>query len=224
MWVSLNEIEQTSLKAARGAGYAWGLAEETGASARWLAMRGLPFLQPLTAGVLKQMHRLESFDSARPVGSSHGPVEAANRLGPISVLTALSDELLTLPQASGELSLRALASPVLVLPALARLSKRYGRPLLVRWPGVALECRAGEIGADDGGRAGLQTTLADWFTVSRLAASSDATAPAENLRHQGAEVVETQWRELTAFASRTYVPESETSRLRGAGAGLTDND
>jgi hypothetical protein len=29
---------------------------------------------------------------------------------------------------------------------------------------------------------------------------------------------------LSAFAARTYVPQSETSRLSGAGAGLTDND
>ena len=29
---------------------------------------------------------------------------------------------------------------------------------------------------------------------------------------------------LAAFAARTYVPQSETSRLSGAGAGLTDND
>jgi hypothetical protein len=29
---------------------------------------------------------------------------------------------------------------------------------------------------------------------------------------------------LAAFAARTYVPQSESSRLSGAGAGLTDND
>ena len=40
LWVSLNEIESTAVKAARCAGYGWGLAEEVGQSARWLAMRG----------------------------------------------------------------------------------------------------------------------------------------------------------------------------------------
>ena len=29
---------------------------------------------------------------------------------------------------------------------------------------------------------------------------------------------------LEKMASKTYVPESEASRLKGAGAGLTDND
>lgn len=32
------------------------------------------------------------------------------------------------------------------------------------------------------------------------------------------------WSELSALAARTYVPETEGSRLSGAGAGLTDND
>ncbi len=32
------------------------------------------------------------------------------------------------------------------------------------------------------------------------------------------------WTALLAFAANTYVPESEESRLAGAGAGLTDND
>ncbi len=32
------------------------------------------------------------------------------------------------------------------------------------------------------------------------------------------------WRELEALAADTYVPETEHSRLEGAGAGLTDND
>lgn len=32
------------------------------------------------------------------------------------------------------------------------------------------------------------------------------------------------WRELEVLASNTYVPETEHSRLEGAGAGLTDND
>ena len=32
------------------------------------------------------------------------------------------------------------------------------------------------------------------------------------------------WEGLSTFAHRTYVPASEASRLKGAGAGLTDND
>ena len=224
MWVSLNEIESTALKAARGAGYNWGLAEEAGQAARWLAMRGLPWLKPLTAGVLRQMFRLESFDSAQQVGTSYGPSDPARRLGPISVLTALTGETLTLPQSSGELSLRSLAAPVLVLPALARLSKRYNRALLVRWPGLAIECHAGEVVTDAASLGALDATRIDWLTITRSVALSPVPPFASSLRHQGAEVDTMTWSELASFANRNYVPEGETSRLRGAGTGLTDND
>ncbi len=40
----------------------------------------------------------------------------------------------------------------------------------------------------------------------------------------GVEVDDEVWREVTALAARTYVPESKTSRVAGAGAGLSDND
>ncbi|NND22495.1 MAG: DUF3726 domain-containing protein, partial [Silicimonas sp.] len=36
MSYSLNEVEATAKKAARGAGYPWGLAEEAAKATRWL--------------------------------------------------------------------------------------------------------------------------------------------------------------------------------------------
>ena len=224
MWVSLNEIETAAVKASRGAGYHWGLAEEAGDAARWLAMRGLPWLKPLTTGVLRQMFRLESFDSAVKIGSSYGPTDAARRLGPVSILTALSDETLALPNGEGEVSLRHLAAPVLLIPTLARLSKRHNRPLFVRWPGVTIEAIGGEILAGDSSQAGLETTRTDWLTLSRSKAATAGAGPGAGLRHQGCHVDEATWAELNTFANRSYVPEGETSRLRGAGAGQTDTD
>jgi len=224
MWVSLNEIESTALKAAHSAGYAWGLAEEAAGAVRWLTMRGLPFLQPLTLGVLKKMQHLESFDSACQIGSSFGPTDRSRRLGPISVLTAFSDERLPLPNGSGEVSVRALAAPVLTLPALARLSRRHDRPLLVRWPGMAVECRNGDIRIESSDPTGLNCLCADWFAVSRLTASLIPLHPAAQVRHHGAELDLTLWQELQALANRNFVPEGETSRLGGASAGASDRD
>lgn len=41
MNLSLNEVEATARKAARGAGYSWGMANEAGRAVRWLCARGL---------------------------------------------------------------------------------------------------------------------------------------------------------------------------------------
>ncbi|MAE12157.1 MAG: hypothetical protein CMN35_02945 [SAR116 cluster bacterium] len=44
---SLGETAALALKAARGAGMSWGLAEETAASVVWLHSRGLPGISAL---------------------------------------------------------------------------------------------------------------------------------------------------------------------------------
>ena len=38
------------------------------------------------------------------------------------------------------------------------------------------------------------------------------------------EVDPDEWHQLEIYAELTYVPETDASRLAGAGAGLTDND
>jgi len=38
------------------------------------------------------------------------------------------------------------------------------------------------------------------------------------------EVAPDEWQQLETYAALTYVPETDASRLVGAGAGLTDND
>ncbi|WP_172978117.1 DUF3726 domain-containing protein [Roseovarius sp. THAF27] len=43
---SLNEIEALARKPTRGAGYPWGLAEETGRAARWTARQAGPARWP----------------------------------------------------------------------------------------------------------------------------------------------------------------------------------
>lgn len=40
----------------------------------------------------------------------------------------------------------------------------------------------------------------------------------------GAEVTDADWQKVTALVQNIFVPASEGSRLKGAGAGLTDND
>ena len=222
-WVSLNEIEATAARAARSAGYPWGLAEEAGKACRWLAMRGLPWLRPLCQGVLRQMHRLESFDSAARAGTVFAPTADDRMLGPVSVLVSLNDEVVPLPPAGAELSWRRLAAPVLLLPVLARLSNRHDRPILVRWPGIALECRSGEVFADAALRKGLEATEAEWVTIAREAPGPRLVlSSAATVRHQGAEVNTGHWRELLSIANPDYVPEAATTRLPGAGTGNQD--
>ena len=58
--VSLSEVDAMSRKATRGAGYAWGLAEEAGYAIRWLASYGFDGLAMLL-NILKKVDRIPSF-------------------------------------------------------------------------------------------------------------------------------------------------------------------
>ena len=68
----------------------------------------------------------------------------------------------------------------------------------------------------------LTTRHADAVRLRRCddAAPAPGTAPLSD----GVEVDEADWQALCRLAHRTYVPASEESRARGAGAGSSDND
>ena len=75
MKVSLNQIEQTARKAARGAGLAWGLADEVGRAMRWLHTYGLNGAALLAAhldGVEGDDGGGDGLDSGRPGGDFGG--------------------------------------------------------------------------------------------------------------------------------------------------------
>src|SRR5690349_10951505 len=104
MIVSLNEIETTILKAARGAGMEWGLAEEAGQSARFLARLELPFEAPFL-----DLFSSRAWDTSPVVeGASFKPRRADAWLCPIRTGAYLSDM-----GVAGEVKLERVLAPIL---------------------------------------------------------------------------------------------------------------
>lgn len=66
------------------------------------------------------------------------------------------------------------------------------------------------------------------FAAVQLHASSGEVSitktTAQNAPAQRLEIADMLWNALNNFAAQTYVPETDASRMGGAGAGLTDND
>ena len=56
-----------------------------------------------------------------------------------------------------------------------------------------------------------------------LVDTADSDSTDQRLRPHGVEVDERWWTAARRLAARTYVPASDDSRRRGAGAGLLDN-
>ena len=215
---SLNEIETLSRKAARGAGLSWGLAEEPGKAARWLAAAGLPGPQVLADLLTRNDGR--DYETLCPHEEHEGTwIARGGTLCPLISGAALSDHAGRLAQ-GGALTLGRTASPMLLLPYLDAAAQLSGRDITVSWDGVTVACGPA-MRPDPGAEAALGVAIVDSVTIKSTPSSGNATPrPAQGR----ADIAPETAARLDAFARRTYAPETPESRLSGAGAGLTDND
>lgn len=218
---SLNEVESLSRKAARGAGYSWGLAEEAGKATRWTSAAGWPGAAAL-AQLLTQTDGVATSELG-PASLSDTWTAKSGALCPITTGAVLCD--LAAKWANGTTaSLGSVRQPMLLIPYLVWAADQTGAALSISWEGLTLTRAGGETYLDDPNIA-RQVVKADWVRLSP--ASIPAVKPtlgARLTRCYRAELSSDTAATLTAFAQRTYAPETEESRLGGAGAGLTDND
>lgn len=207
--LSGNETAMLCLKAARGAGMFWGLAEEAGYGARWLSDRGIAGAGALAAhldwaeGRPWQELAPRALDDLRPRS-------AGGRLCPIALGAALSDRGgLTAPEEAGPVG-----APVLLLPFLHMLARAAGHPVQLRWPGGAVGVTPGGAlrGAADALTALPEARLVIAPGAPDGAARSTAAPPAPEVLAR-----------LEELALKTAVPATGASRV-DAGAAGGDND
>ncbi|MFQ5565151.1 MAG: DUF3726 domain-containing protein [Paracoccaceae bacterium] len=216
MTFSLNEIEATGKRAARGAGHEWGIAEEAGKAARWLTAHGLPGPE-LLAELLTQIEG-EGYAELAPV-SAEGVWQArSGRLCPLIAGAALSDRAAEIA-AGRVIETGPIAFPLLLAPYVACGARPHGVVFELTWLGVTLALAPDGL-AIAGAEAALSARTAGGVKC-RVAAG--VSVPPRAARAGRAVDAET-WSRLSTFAHRTLAPATEASRLAGAGAGLTDND
>jgi hypothetical protein len=218
---SLNEVESIALKATRGAGYAWGLAEEAAFACRWLAAHGLTWAPALlsvlaSAGNLADPATLDKAAAARTRAASSAPV-CPLRLGAyLADLGAV---------AASAASPTRVAGPLLMVPFLA------GCPVLIAFDATIEGRPQAQVSI---GPSGLHATDDALGALAAMSVATVKIAPAGPLdapsgtRRMSTEVRSEVRRDLLEVLARyeamTYVPASTHSRLAGAGAGLDDND
>jgi hypothetical protein len=213
--VSLSEIDALSRKAARGAGYEWGLAEEAGRAARWLAAHHCDGPAMLLALLREIDDELSRYYPARKGVTWTSPSGA---LCPVCTGAALSDCAAELDD-GGAIRLPSVIQPAILLPFAALAARRLGRPLRLEIGGTGIDIGAdgvsGDIEAVSGLLAQAPVTLRIATGISGAMVSASPSAFIVSMDC---------WRGLDRFAQRTYVPASEQSRASGAGSGLTDNE
>ena len=215
--MSRNEVSALCIKAARGAGMSWGLAEEAGFAAAWLYARGLDGPGHL-ASHLKFATGMAWQDICPQVAAGHWGTVTSKPLCPVAIGTTLSD-FASLPESrlvGAGLKTGPVSHPLLVLPFLATAAQTIGQSLSVtclgQTTGVSIEGIV--IGGVDALSAEDPCELV--FGIEHLDADlvEDRKAFAVSF-----ETIE----QLNIFALRTTVPPSERSRA-GAGSLESDND
>ncbi|MCU9838788.1 DUF3726 domain-containing protein [Ruegeria sp. WL0004] len=210
MSFSLNEIEATAKRAMRGAGYPWGLAEEAAKATRWLAAHDIDACAEL-AGLLTRVDGVPLADlSPDPKGTTWAA--PGGTLCPLAAGAALSDRAAELTVAG--IRLEQVARPALLVPFAALMAQQIGRPVTLRWQG------GGAV--TDGAVLDLSGTAPDLTPLVEVTPGGQIGS-ATPIRSRAQPAPET-WATLNRFAHRTYAPATEESRLKGAGAGLSDND
>ena len=215
---SLNEIEQTCRKAARGSGLPWGVADDTGRAIRWLHAFQLD-------GVSSLIALLERFDHQRPgdyaprslAGVWQGPY---NVLSPIMTGLALSDCMGMLPEHG--IKTREIACPILVAGYVGQTISNPEQSVTLCWSSIRLSIVHDRL-TIIGDEAALYTDRADRLTCGKT--RFDSGHGSVRYPQVGDTRVNTgAWEKLENRAWLTYVESTESSRLSGAGAGLNDND
>lgn len=216
--LSQSEVASLCLKAARGAGMSWGMAEEAGFAAAWLAARGIDGPGILLAQLRSALGR--QWADICPVVQD-GVWHAANggRLCPVTLGAALCD-FVALPQgvmAQAPLQVGPVDHATLLLPFLATLAGTHRASVVLHWPGGEVV-----VGPDDRVSGDIDA-LRQSGAVSAKLSLRPAAAPHPVTNPARLEISALTLGELNDLALKTTVPASEASRV-GAGAASSDND
>lgn len=213
--LSRNEIESLCLKAARGAGLSWGMAEEAGYAAAWLEARGLDGAYTLLT--LLDLCCADDWAAMVPTVEDRDWRAKGAKLCPLAVGAALSD-FRAVEQADvtvGPLRFDPVSHPLLLLPFVAVLADRSGAAVQLKTTGGA--CAVGPDGVVRGDIAAC--AMRSDVVLSIEIDQQTPIAPAKTPCVIDSETL----RRLQDYAMRTTVAASEASRA-GAGAATTDND
>ncbi len=218
MSFALNEIEAISKKAARGAGMAWGIAEEAGKTARWLASHGLPGPELLLD--LLELNDGRDYEEIAPLTTKGSWVSRAGRICPLIAGAAISDCSAVL-STKRAFELGSTSFPLLLVPYMENCAKDIGMPVELSWPGVVLSVSPQGGFWVDGDN---QAVLVDVAPFVHCKVSKVGDRPWSFSKPVRPMIDASIWERLENFAHRTYAPATEESRKLGAGSDRIDDE
>ena len=201
---SLSEIDTTSKRASKAAGFSWGIAEEIGKSIRSLELFGLPGIINLNL-YLKKIKKNHP-EKLNKIDKENKPQN--KELCPIYCGVAFLDQCKQLENLVS-IKFYNVNYPLLILPFISKASEILGKKILVQFN---------------------NTSFLTNFDKSILSKNIDNKVSSltneisiEFLENKNS-FSDQDWKELYQLSEETFVEESDSLKQSGAGAGLTDND
>ena len=124
---TLSEIDTTSKRATRGAGFSWGIAEEVGKNMRLLELYGLPGIKNLNK-FLKD-YKKKQFQKITLISENNNPNK--NPFCPITLGTNFMDQVNFLDK-KNNIQVSDLAFPILFIPFASRASEIIGKRIFLK--------------------------------------------------------------------------------------------
>ena len=199
---SLSEIDTTSKRASKAAGFSWGVAEEIGKAIRSLELFGLPGIKNLNL-------YLNKIKNKHP--KKINKLEKENKdkeLCPIYCGVAFLDQSKYL-QTLKKIKFYNVNYPLLILPFISKSSEILGEKLLVKF-----------------NKSSFLTNFNKSILIKNIenqVVTITNEISIEFLENENSFSNE-EWKKLYKLSEETFVEESESLKSKGAGAGLTDND
>ncbi len=201
---TLSEIDTTSKRAARGAGFSWGIAEEVGKNMRLLELFGLPGIKNLNQ-FLKN-YKEKQFQKVTLISDTNN----ANKYPfcPIILGVNFIDQVNLLDKKIN-IQISNVAFPLLFLPFVSRASEMIGKRIFLK-----IEEKEFLLNLNQSIYSNyLKNEILEVCNTINISFLENSNSFNEN-----------EWKELYKLSEDTFVEETESLKISGAGAGLTDND
>ena len=201
---SFSEIDTTAKRASKAAGFSWGIAEEIGKSIRSLELFGLP-------GIINLKNYLKKIKQKHP--KKIAKIEKKNKIDdrelcPIYSGVALLDSCLELEKLKS-IKFYNLSYPLLILPFISKASEIISKKILIQYDNTSFLLNFDKSIFSKNIDKQVQS-LANVVNIEFIENKNSFS--------------EQDWKELYELSEETFVDESDSSKEKAAGAGLTDND
>ena len=201
---SLSEIDTTSKRASKAAGYSWGISEEVGKNIRLLEMFGLPGIKNLNDFYKKKKE--QQFENLNLISKDNKT--AKSEFCPIIAGTSFLDQIKSLENLN-EIKFEKIAYPLLFLPFVSRASEVIGKRLLLKLDEKEFLLN-------------FNNNIYSNFLKNEIIKIANVVLI--KFLENSDSFSEKEWNEIYKISEDTFVEETDSSMQKGAGAGLTDND